>query len=228
MRTVIGVFSNEPYAEEAIVTLDERGFQAEDISVLMKDTAMGHEVEHNTQAHVVKGVASGATTGAVIGGVAGLLVGIGALTIPGIGAFVVGGPLALALGLTGTAAATVTGAVAGGLIGALMGLGLTKEEAEVYEERIKEGALLVAIPVSEEREEEVMSILSRFNATDITSVHIPTDKVRATSTRAEAASDSDYDTYAKENYIPRSQATIGMKGGRTTTRKRKRLASRDI
>lgn len=206
MKTVIGVFAHESDAQEALVMLKNNGFEAEDISVMMKDHAMGTEVEHKTGGHLVEGAAGGATTGAVVGGIAGLLVGIGALTIPGIGAFVIGGPLAAALGLTGAAATTVTGAttgaVAGGLIGALMGLGLSKDEAQVYEERLKEGALLVAIPVTEEREAEVRTILSRFNATDVTSVHVPTDRVRATSARLE---NRDQDPYV----------STGMKGDRT-------------
>jgi uncharacterized membrane protein len=235
MRTVFGVFDQEPYAEEAIVMLDERGYDAEDISVLMKDRAMGREVEQRTGAHVTKGAASGATTGALIGGVTGLLVGIGAIVLPGIGAFIVGGPLAAALGLSGAAATTLTGAatgaVAGGLIGALMALGLTHEEAAVYEEHIKNGALLLAIPTTEDHEEEVRSILARFNAMDITSVHVPTDRIRATSTSMEAVDEydiNDDEPVSRSQYVP-AYAPIGAKGGRTSAknhRMRRRTSKR--
>jgi uncharacterized membrane protein len=226
MRTVFGVFEQEPYAEEAITMLDERGYNAEDISVLMKDRAMGREIEQHSGAHMAKGVASGATTGAVIGGVAGLLVGIGALALPGIGAFIVGGPLAAALGLSGAAATTLTGAasgaVAGGLIGALMAFGLSRDEAAVYEEHIKNGALLLVIPTPEEQEEEVRSILAQFNAIDITSVHVPTDRIRATSTSAEAVDEYDTDDYEPiggSQYVP-AYATAGVKGGRISGKNR--------
>jgi hypothetical protein len=55
--------------------------------------------------------------------------------------------LAGALGLTGAAATTaagaMTGLVAGGLVGALTGLGVDREEAAIYEERIKRGEILL-------------------------------------------------------------------------------------
>ena len=106
---------------------------------------------------------SGATTGGMIGGIAGLLVGIGAITIPGLGAILIGGPLAAALGLTGAAATTVTGALtgalAGGLVGGLVGLGVPEEDARVYEDRVKSGAILVAVPLRDANEESVRGIL---------------------------------------------------------------------
>lgn len=239
MRTVIGVFDDEPYAEEAIAELQKRGFSPEDLSVIMKDRTIdaGTEMRKDVGGGVAKGTTSGIATGAVVGGIAGLLVGIGAFAIPGVGAFLVGGPLAAALGLTGAAASTVTGAatgaVAGGLIGALMGLGLTKEEAAAYEERIKAGALLMAVPALAEQEEEVVRILERFNATDITSVAVPTDRVRTTgrhyateerdidySDRDMDYRDEDYETTT--DYPSRSHAIMGTKGGRSAIHRDRR------
>jgi len=85
-------------------------------------------------------------TGAILGGLAGLAVANGIL--PGLGTLFVAGPLATALGFTGAAATTaagaLTGAAAGGLVGALAGLGVSDDEAKVYEKRIKSGAVLVA------------------------------------------------------------------------------------
>jgi uncharacterized protein YcfJ len=233
MRTIIGVFNEQSYAQEAIAELQRRDFSPEDISVIMKDKTIdgGTEISRDLSGGVTKGAASGVTTGAVLGGLTGLLVGVGAFVIPGLGAFLVGGPLAAALGLTGAAATTVTGAatgaVAGGVIGALMGLGLTREEATTYEQRIRSGALLLAVPALEEQEDEVVRILERFNATDLTSVSVPTDRIR---TAAGAHQIADRDMEYTDGYEPsdypadypaRSHTTLGAKGGRSALRRTK-------
>src|SRR5579884_361327 len=156
-RMVLGVFNNRWNAEDAINELEHSGYSAKDISIVMRDENEGQTLAASTGSNVETGIASGVTTGAVIGAVAGLLTGIGAIAIPGLGAILIGGPLAAALGLTGAAATTVTGAVtggiAGGLVGALIGLGIPEEDAMVYESRIKEGGILVAVPAANGREE---------------------------------------------------------------------------
>lgn len=105
---------------------------------------------------------------------AGLLVGIGAIAVPGIGALFIGGPLAAALGLSGAAATTVsgaaTGALAGGLIGALLGLGVPEEDARIYEERIKEGGILIAIPSRTGDEARAMDILEDTGADQVRAI----------------------------------------------------------
>jgi uncharacterized membrane protein len=161
--TVLGVFNSQTDAENAIDDLKEHGYNPKDLSIVMKDNAAAREVADNTGANVASGAISGATTGGVVGAIAGLLIGIGAITIPGIGALLIAGPLATALGLTGAAATTVsgaaTGALAGGLIGALTGLGVPREDAQVYEERVRSGAILLAVPARASHEDEVREIL---------------------------------------------------------------------
>ena len=75
----------------------------------------------------------------MIGGTLGLLVGIGALAIPGVGPLIAAGPLLAAL--TGAAAGATVGGVAGGLIG----LGIPEIEAKRYENRIAEGNILISV-----------------------------------------------------------------------------------
>jgi uncharacterized membrane protein YeaQ/YmgE (transglycosylase-associated protein family) len=173
-KLILGVFAERDQAEKAIDSLEEAGYSAKDISIVMKDAHEAHDVADSTGATVADSAVSGATTGGVIGGIAGLLVGIGAITIPGVGALLIGGPLAAALGLGGAAATTVsgavTGALAGGLVGALAGLGVPEEEAKIYEERVKEGAILVAIPLKEEGDNEAQAILESHGADQIRTV----------------------------------------------------------
>ena len=179
-RTVLGLYRTRTAADEAVDKLNDAGYKAKDISIIMRneDHHDRHIVEDgggSVAENVVGAAASGATTGGVIGGIAGLLIGIGAITIPGIGALLIGGPIAAALGLTGAAATTVTGAVtgavAGGLVGALVGLGLPEEEARDYEEEIREGAILLAVsPRDTDDEDNVRSIFEETGAQKIRTV----------------------------------------------------------
>jgi hypothetical protein len=103
------------------------------------------------------------------------LVGIGAIAIPGLGGIFVGGPLAIALGLTGAAATTVSGAttgiLAGGLVGALVGLGVPEDVAKTYEERVREGAILLAVAGDSENDiSNIRNIFQKYNADQVRTV----------------------------------------------------------
>ena len=82
----------------------------------------------------------------VIGGALGWLVGIGALTIPGVGPFIAAGPIMAALAGAGA------GAAAGGLTGALIGIGMPEFEAKQYEERMKDGNILISVHTEDGKE----------------------------------------------------------------------------
>jgi hypothetical protein len=172
--TVISLFGTRADADSAIDDLREAGFEPKDISFVMKDEGE-RRVDHPTSP-VATGAVSGATTGAVIGGLAGLLIGIGAIAIPGIGALLIGGPLAAAIGATGVAATTISGAatgvVAGGIIGALVNLGVPEEEARGYEERVKSGAILVAVHTAAGDAKRAVDILEDNNAEKVRSLHV--------------------------------------------------------
>jgi uncharacterized membrane protein len=145
---ILGIFSARDDAQEAVTELESAGFDPKDISVIMRDKATAQEFADTTGTSVADGAISGATTGGALGALAGLLIGIGATTISG----------------------AVTGALAGGLVGALVGLGVPEEDARVYEQRIREGGILVAVPVSLGNETEARSILEDNNAEQIRSV----------------------------------------------------------
>lgn len=149
---VLGVFPSVDSARGAVETLKNVGYTNEEISVLVKDNAAAGAAT-TTADPVAAGAATGITTGGALGALGGLLVGLGALTIPGIGPILAGGPLLASLGITGAAATTVTGAaagaatgaVAGGLMGALVSRGVPEAEAQMYEQRLKDGAALVGV-----------------------------------------------------------------------------------
>lgn len=171
----LGIFSSSTDVEYAIQDLRDAGFDPKDISIMMRDREGEDEVIDMSINDNTGGGVSGAATGSILGGLAGLLIGIGAITIPGIGALLIGGPIATTLGLTGVAASTVSGAVtgaAGGLVGALMNLGLSEEDARVYERHINEGGILVAFPSTHERVEEARTILEENDADQVRVVRL--------------------------------------------------------
>lgn len=180
-RMILGIFSDRGEAEHAVEELQTKGFDAKDISIIMKDREEAYQMANNTGANVAGGAASGIATGGVLGGLAGLLIGIGAITVPGVGAILIGGPIAAALGLTGAAATAlsgaVTGALAGGLVGALIGLGLPEEEAKHYEARIKEGGILVAVPANT-MAEEARNVLDEHGADMVRTVGFSDEGIR--------------------------------------------------
>ncbi len=167
-KTIVGLFDDFAHAQQVVRDLVDHGFRREDISLIANDAAREHSttlgLSDNTAA-VADDTASdtmkGAGIGAGIGGVAGLLVGLGALAIPGVGPIIAAGPIASALAGAGI------GAVAGGLIGALTNLGVPEEEAHVYAEGVRRGGTLVAVKSSDEDADKAADIMSRHNPVDI-------------------------------------------------------------
>lgn len=149
-RVVIGVFDENDAAERAIHELKAQGFD-EEISLVARDSEGG---DGGGEGH---DLTTGTVTGGALGGVTGLLVGAGALLIPGIGPIVAAGPLAA--GLTGV----VTGGVAGGLID----YGIPAERGEHFEEQVRQGSILVTLKSSAERVDQAASILREHRARDV-------------------------------------------------------------
>jgi uncharacterized membrane protein len=171
LKTVIAIFTDQDNATHAVNTLESAGYDPKDVSIVMKDTAGAQQMKDDTGSDVAAGAVSGATTGAVVGGIAGL---VASFMLPGLGSLFIGGPIATALGLTGAAATTAsgvaTGAVAGGIVGALTGWGLSEDEARMYEKRVSEGGILVAVPAKSGDESKVAQILHDQHADDVKTV----------------------------------------------------------
>lgn len=179
METIVtGVFTTENNADEAMGELIKAGVPTDDLSYIGLN-AEGEIVEEGVDEDsdeegsvVAERAGEGALAGAGIGALAGLAVAAGVVT--GLGPVVAAGPIAAALGITGTAATTVTGATAGavigGLVGVLSGLGVAREDAENYEERVRAGDMLVLVSVSDETEvEAVRNILTNHHAEEVRS-----------------------------------------------------------
>jgi hypothetical protein len=143
---VAGLFIHRLPAEQAVHDLQAAGFPGNQISVAVR-TGEGAAVgDGGTKAG--EGAAAGVVGGGVLGGLAGFLVGIGALTIPGVGPVIAGGALASALG---TAAGAGIGAAAGGLIGTLAGMGIPETDARHFEAGLRSGSTLVIVNAGERK-----------------------------------------------------------------------------
>lgn len=161
-KTVVGLYESSDRAQRAIEDLVDAGFRREDISLTARSEEHGHLEGgggHETEAG--SGAATGAGIGAGVGGIGGLLVGLGLLTIPGLGPIVAAGPLAATLAGMGV------GAAAGGLVGGLVGLGIPEEDADRYAEGVSRGGYLVIVNAPDAEAERAADILDRYDPLDI-------------------------------------------------------------
>jgi hypothetical protein len=90
---VFGIYATATDAERAVDTLIAAGFPNGDISVLMPDSGTTRDFAHEKDTKAPEGTTVGVTTGGVIGGALGVLVGMGALAIPGLGPLIAAGPI---------------------------------------------------------------------------------------------------------------------------------------
>jgi len=161
-KAVFGIANTESQAVAILDHLKAAGFSNDDISVLFPDQEGTRDFAHEQHTKAPEGASAGAGTGAVLGGALGWLVGIGALAIPGLGAFIAAGPLMAALAGAGV------GAAAGGLTGALIGMGIPEYEAKRYEGKIKQGNILISVHTEDSDERDrAREILQDCGADDI-------------------------------------------------------------
>jgi hypothetical protein len=160
-----GLYSDRVQVEEGIIALVAARFRHEDISVLFPDNEGTKDFAHEKNTKAPEGTTAGAGAGGAIGGTLGLLVGIGALVIPGLGPLIAAGPIVAALAGMGA------GGAVGGLVGALVGMGIPEYEAKRYDGRVRKGGILVSIHCdNSEWVERAKDILKKTGAEDIASV----------------------------------------------------------
>lgn len=164
-RRAVGVFPHHRDAEAAIQELNHSGFPMSQVSLVGRDTKNNAHIGDVTdRTKTDEGAKGGAAAGAALGGLGGLLVGLGALAIPGIGPVIAGGALATALATA--AAGGAIGAAAGGLTGALVGLGIPDDRARYYNDRVNRGDYLVMVDGTDDEIARAEAILRRRGIQD--------------------------------------------------------------
>lgn len=163
MGTVVGLIETRERAVKAVEALKKAGFTPADMSILMRDSGQAADVavEAGVADSTGDAAAAGAMGGGLLGGLAGLILGAGALAIPGIGPIIAAGPIAAML--TGGA----LGAATGGIIGALTEAGVPEEEATHYQAGIERGGILLSVKVPDGREAEARDVLKRAGLHDL-------------------------------------------------------------
>jgi uncharacterized protein (TIGR02271 family) len=164
MKTIVGLYDDIATARRVVEELAAAGFERGDISLVANNQTTGTTTTGATGGNgeaVAEGAAGGALVGGALGGLGGLLLGLGALAIPGIGPVVAAGPIVA--GLTGAG----IGAAVGGLTGALVNWGVPEAEAEFYAEGVRRGGTLVAVKSDESMVKEALAIMNRFGPVDV-------------------------------------------------------------
>ena len=162
-NTVVCMTQDRAQAEQIVSALREGNFSNAGISVVLPDVAPSQALQPVEDNKSAEGAAIGAGTGGVIGGVLGWLVGVGALTLPGIGPLLAAGPIVAAL------SGAAVGGTVGGVAGGLTGLGFSDDEVNRYLGRIKEGHALVAVHSDDSAElERARDLFVRFGGEIVT------------------------------------------------------------
>jgi uncharacterized membrane protein len=152
-KTVVGIFDNYNYAENAARQIKDQGLRTDDISIVARE---GGENKTGTSATMGThtrakndNISDGVVTGGILGGLAGLLIGAGSMVIPGLGIVAAAGPI------TGL----LSGAVTGGIVGGLVDLGIPENRSKQYETDIKAGKVLFSMKTDEDKIDSISSIL---------------------------------------------------------------------
>lgn len=140
---VTALFTDREQAEHAYQSLAARGYDVEDINLVMTDDtrkkyfASAQDTELGNKA--AKGAGVGGAIGGTLGAIAAAIAAVGtSVAVPGLG-LVVAGPLAAALAGAGA------GGITGGLVGALVGAGIPEVRVKHYEKGIKDGGILMGV-----------------------------------------------------------------------------------
>ena len=160
-KTIVGLFDNHSYAENAARQVKDQGLRTDDISIIARQ---GDEKTDRTTAtmtaggrHVNDNISDGVVTGGILGGLAGLLIGAGSMVIPGLGIIAAAGPI------TGL----LSGAVTGGIVGGLVDLGIPENKSRQYETDVRAGKVLFSMKTDDDKVDRIASILRNNGAVSV-------------------------------------------------------------
>jgi len=150
--------------ERAVRELERAGIPNEAISIIAGDEAGRHKEYLEKSQLAARSAGAAAASGASFGGGVGIIASLVVLAIPGVGPIIAGG--AIATVLTGLG----IGAASGGLISAFHNMAIPHEEAPLYEEAVRRGALMVVAEVSDPMEREAVELMAGNGGRDLRDV----------------------------------------------------------
>jgi len=161
-RAIFCIALSQEQAEKIIEDLRIAGFSNNDISALLPDKRSTRDFAHEQHTKAPEGAVTGGAAGLGVGAVLGWLAGIGSLAIPGVGPFIVAGPIMAAL------SGAAVGGIAGGIVGALVGLDIPEYEAKRYEGKIRNGNILISVHTDDHSQRDrARKVFERAGAEDI-------------------------------------------------------------
>lgn len=137
--TIFAIYETREAMESAVDALVKAGVPSAEISVLLPENIHAANVETKLEPKLNTEPAVGATSRGVLSGTLGVIAGLGMLAIPGLGPLV--GEGTLKAGLAGLGVERAVGNFAKYLIN----LGVPELEAQRYEDRLKQQAILLAV-----------------------------------------------------------------------------------
>jgi len=129
-----------------LVRLNLTGFLYSKMSVLKAGHNFNQDFRHEYTSIAGQDLNAGLDSGGLAIGVFGLLAGIGALSVPGIGPMVAAGPIMTAPNGVNIREGT------GGISGRLIWLGISEDDARIYENYLKAGYYLIAVQARNDEE----------------------------------------------------------------------------
>lgn len=155
-HTVLALLDDAEHAEKVLHTLQEAGFSDQEISIVMRDWSEEREPGESRASLM----ATGAIVGAVAGATPGLLVTLASFLVPGLGWVRAVGPLITLLGAT-------PGVLFGAGVGEIGDSLIPEEKSRLYQSRLEEGHVLLAVHTRPEEVPRAESILSQHGAREI-------------------------------------------------------------
>jgi hypothetical protein len=161
MKTVTGIFPTMLEAHNVMRELEGIGVPEDALSIVAGNESDRHKEYLEKAQKASESTAAAAASGASFGGGMGIVATLVALSIPGVGPFIAAGAMATVLAGLGI------GAVGGGLISAFHHMGISHEEAPLYEEAVRRGSIMLIAKVDDTAEPQVTDLMRRGGARDL-------------------------------------------------------------
>lgn len=159
-QAVVASYRNHTAAEEAVKRLGAAGLPLNKVSIIGRNFETHEDIQGFYRP--ADAVRDGAAQGAWFGGIFGLMLGaMGFFVFPVIGGMMILGPLA------GLVAGAVGGAGVGALINGLVSMGIPRDQALKYQERLQAGEFLVVLHGSNNETARAYEVLD-----DATTTHL--------------------------------------------------------
>jgi hypothetical protein len=138
-NSVFCIATSHNQADRIVDHLKTESFSNKHVSVLFPNT---YDTRNSVHERNTKGPGAVADASSV-GGVLGWVAEIGPLAIPGVGPFIAAGPVVASL------SGVVFSATVGTISRSLVALGLSEPEATRYEDKVKEGNILLSVHIDD-------------------------------------------------------------------------------